>query len=89
MVTTVIKITTTQTTTTTTKVTTPAAVTTAPATTPSLIPLKAGTVDTTINLLMTYSASYVAMWGNETAARTRLSNLVEVANSAYGNSGTA
>jgi len=88
VVTTVIKITTTQTTTTTTKVTTPAAVTTAPATTPSLIPLKAGTVDTTINLLMTYSASYVAMWGNETAARTRLSNLVEVANSAYGNSGT-
>ncbi len=74
-------------------VTTQAAVTTTTTattttTTPSLIPLKAGTVDTTINLLMTYSASYVTMWGNETAARTRLSNLVEVANSAYGNSGT-
>jgi len=73
-------------------VTTQAAVTTTTTTTttttPSLIPLKAGTVDTTINLLMTYSPSYVAMWGNETAARTRLSNLVEVANSAYGNSGT-
>lgn len=73
-------------------VTTQAAVTTTTTTTaaatPSLTPLKAGTVDTTINLLMTYSASYVTMWGNETAARTRLSNLVEVANSAYGNSGT-
>jgi Metallo-peptidase family M12B Reprolysin-like len=64
-----------------------ATVTTTPVTT-SLLPLKPGTVDTTINLLMTYSASYVTMWGNETAARTRLSNLVEVANSAYGNSGT-
>lgn len=70
---------------TTTTTTTTTATTT---TTPSLIPLKPGTVDTTINLLMTYSPSYVAMWGNETAARTRLSNLVEVANSAYGNSGT-
>lgn len=92
--TTVIKITTTKTTTTATTTTTtnkgstPAAATVAPAATPSLLPLKPGTVDTTINLLMTYSASYVAMWGNETAARTRLSNLVEVANSAYGNSGT-
>jgi hypothetical protein len=88
VVTKVIKITITTTQTTTTKVSTPAAATLGPVATPSLLPLKPGTVDTTINLLMTYSASYVTMWGSETAARTRLSNLVEVANSAYGNSGT-
>jgi hypothetical protein len=66
-----------------------AAATVMPATvTSTFVPLKAGTVDTTLNLLMTYSPSYVTLWGNETAARTRLSNLVEVANSAYVNSGT-
>lgn len=65
-----------------------ATTTTTTTTTSTFVPLKAGTVDTTLNLLMTYSPSYVGLWGNETAARTRLSNLVEVANSAYGNSGT-
>ncbi|MDO9235498.1 MAG: M12 family metallo-peptidase [Aquabacterium sp.] len=54
----------------------------------NLVPLKAGTIDTTITLLMTYSASYVAQWGTEALARTRLSNIVQVANSAYANSGT-
>ncbi|MBT9608519.1 MAG: reprolysin-like metallopeptidase [Aquabacterium commune] len=87
VITTTIKITTTRTTTT-QKVTSTAVPTATAVATPSLLPLKPGTVDTTINLLMTYSPSYVKMWGNETAARTRLSNLVEVANSAYGNSGT-
>ncbi len=52
------------------------------------VPLKAGTVDTQINLLMSYSPSLVTLWGTETAARTRLVNLVEVANQAYVNSGT-
>lgn len=52
------------------------------------LPLKAGTVDTQINLLMTYSPSLVALWGSESAARTRMMNLVEVANQAYLNSGT-
>jgi len=52
------------------------------------VPLKAGTVDTQINLLMAYSPSLVTLWGTETAARTRMVNLVEVANQAYGNSGT-
>ncbi len=58
------------------------------ATTVSLVPLTAGTVNTTINLLMTYSPTYVTLWGSEAVARTRLSNLVQLANSAYGNSGT-
>ncbi len=52
------------------------------------VPLKAGTVDTQINLLMAYSPSLVTWWGTETAARTRMVNLVEVANQAYVNSGT-
>lgn len=51
-------------------------------------PLPAGTVDTTIPILMTYSASFVTQWGSEAVARTRLSNIVQLANSAYGNSGT-
>jgi hypothetical protein len=55
---------------------------------PSLVPLSAGTIDTTITLLMTYSASYVSQWGTEAVARTRLSNIVQVANTAYSNSGT-
>lgn len=54
----------------------------------SFVPLPAGTVDTTLTLLMTYSPSFVKLWGTESAARTRLSNLVQVANAAYGNSGT-
>ncbi|WP_375183924.1 reprolysin-like metallopeptidase [Aquabacterium sp.] len=62
--------------------------TTTSTTTGSLTPLPAGAVDTTITLLMTYSPSFVTMWGSESAARTRLSNLVQVANTAYGNSGT-
>ncbi len=62
---------------------------TAAASTPSLpAPLKAGTVDTQINLLMAYSPSLVTLWGTEAAARTRMVNLVEVANQAYLNSGT-
>ncbi len=52
------------------------------------VPLKAGTVDTQINLLMSYSPSLVTLWGTESAARTRMVNLVEVANQAYVNSGT-
>ncbi len=50
--------------------------------------LKAGSIDTTITLLMTYSSSYVTLWGSEALARLRLSNLVQVANAAYANSGT-
>lgn len=53
-----------------------------------IVPLAAGQADTTINLLMTYSPSFVTMWGSESAARTRLANLVSVANAAYLNSGT-
>ncbi|WP_290675218.1 reprolysin-like metallopeptidase [Aquabacterium sp.] len=52
------------------------------------VPLVAGKIDTTITLFMTYSASYVSQWGTEAVARTRLSNLVQLANSAYANSGT-
>ncbi len=52
------------------------------------LPLAAGKVDTTINLLISYSQSYVSLWGGEAAARTRLSSLVETANAAYANSGT-
>jgi len=55
---------------------------------PSLVPLTPGTIDTTITLLMTYSSSYVSQWGTEAVARTRLSNIVQVANTAYSNSGT-
>ncbi|MBH2016836.1 MAG: hypothetical protein I8H88_10150 [Burkholderiales bacterium] len=51
-------------------------------------PLPAGVVDTTIPLLMTYSSSFVTLWETELAARTRLSSLVESANSAYASSGT-
>lgn len=51
-------------------------------------PLPVGTVNTGLNLLVTYSSSFVSAWGSELAARTRLSNLLEVANSAYANSGT-
>lgn len=52
------------------------------------VPLTAGKIDTTITLFMTYSNTYVTLWGTEAVARTRLSNLVQVANSAYSNSGT-
>lgn len=58
----------------------------APPTQPT--PLPAGVVDTTINLLVTYSSSFVTLWETELAARTRLSSLVESANSAYASSGT-
>jgi hypothetical protein len=54
----------------------------------TLKPLPAGAIDTTITLLMTYSPTYVTLWGSEAVARTRLSNLVQVANSAYAGSGT-
>lgn len=54
----------------------------------TVVPLAAGEADTTINLLMTYSPSLVTMWGSEGAARTRLANLISVANAAYLNSGT-
>ncbi len=60
----------------------------AAAATVSLAPLTAGTIDTTINLLMAYSPNYVTLWGSEAVARTRLSNLVQVTNSAYAASGT-
>lgn len=53
-----------------------------------LVPLAAGKIDTTITLFMTYGPSYVAQWGTEAVARTRLSNIVQLANSAYSNSGT-
>lgn len=72
-------------TTTTTKTATTSTTSTAPK---GAVPLPAGTVDTTIPLLVTYSPSLVQMWGSEAAARTRLSNLVQVANSAYSSSGT-
>jgi hypothetical protein len=63
--------------------------TVAPAPAPALpTPLAAGKIDTVITLYMTYSPSYVTLWGSEAVARTRLSNLVQVANSAYSNSGT-
>ncbi|MFZ4550179.1 MAG: reprolysin-like metallopeptidase [Aquabacterium sp.] len=51
-------------------------------------PLAAGTVDTVIPLQMAYTNTFVNQWGTETVARTRLSNLVAVANAAYANSGT-
>ncbi|MFN3886310.1 MAG: reprolysin-like metallopeptidase, partial [Aquabacterium sp.] len=72
-------------TTTTVKTATTTSSTTVPA---GIAPLSAGAVDTTIPLLITYSPSLVRLWGSEAATRTRLSNLVQVANSAYGNSGT-
>jgi hypothetical protein len=65
-----------------------AAATAAATTTTVPTPLAAGTVDTTITLLMTYSATYVTQWGTEALARLRLSNLVQVANAAYANSGS-
>jgi len=52
------------------------------------VPLKAGTVDTSITVLMSYSQTYVTLWGSEALARLRLSNLIQVANAAYANSGT-
>jgi hypothetical protein len=55
---------------------------------PQPTPLPAGTIDTTVNLLVTYSRSLVTLWETELAARTRLSNLVEAANEAYAGSGT-
>lgn len=69
-------------------VTAAATATVAPSTSTQPVPLKAGTVDTQINLLMAYSPSLVSLWGTEASARTRLVNLVEVANQAYVNSGT-
>jgi hypothetical protein len=62
------------------------AVVSAASTTP--LPLKAGTVDTPITVLMSYSQTYVTVWGSEALARLRLSNLIQVANAAYANSGT-
>lgn len=52
------------------------------------VPLPPNTVDTTLNVLVTYSGSFVALWGSELAARTRIANLMALANSAHGNSGT-
>ncbi len=66
--------------------TTPITVSTTPQ--QQLAPLPANTVDTTLNLLLTYSSSFVTLWESELAARTRLSNLVELANSAHASSGT-
>ena len=67
---------------------TTSATTTATTSSTQPVPLPAGTVDTTITLLMSYSPSYVNQWGSEALARTRLSNLVQIANAAYANSGT-
>lgn len=53
-----------------------------------LTPLPAGREDTRIRVLMTYGPSYVSLWGDEQAARARISNLVATANAAYLNSGT-
>ncbi|MFN3618457.1 MAG: reprolysin-like metallopeptidase [Aquabacterium sp.] len=53
-----------------------------------LSPLPAGREDTRIRVLMTYSPTFVQLWGNEQAARARISNLVATANAAYLNSGT-
>jgi hypothetical protein len=75
-------------TTTTITVVTAKAGTTAPAAPTIPVPLAAGKIDTTITLLMTYSPTYVTLWGSEAVARTRLSNIVQVANAAYSNSGT-
>ncbi|TDP82982.1 reprolysin-like metallo-peptidase family M12B [Aquabacterium commune] len=52
------------------------------------VPLPPNTVDTTLNVLVTYSASFSALWGSELAARTRIANLMELANTAHGSSGT-
>ena len=52
------------------------------------VPLPPNTVDTTLNVLVTYSASFAALWGSELAARTRIANLMELANTAHANSGT-
>jgi hypothetical protein len=71
-----------------TTVTKAATTTTTTAASTSFVPLAAGTVDTTVTLLMTYSTSFVTQWGSEAVARARLSNLVQVANAAYANSGT-
>ncbi|WP_171257155.1 hypothetical protein, partial [Acinetobacter baumannii] len=51
----------------------------------TLVPLAAGKIDTTITLFMPYVPSYVAQWGTEAVARTRLSNIVQLATSAYSN----
>lgn len=59
--------------------------TTAP---PNVVPLPAGTVNTVLPILVTYSPSFVQLWGGEQVARTRISNLLQVANLAYSNSGT-
>lgn len=52
------------------------------------VPLPPNTVDTTLNVLVTYSSSFAASWGSELAARTRIANLMALANTAHGNSGT-
>lgn len=52
------------------------------------VPLPPNTVDTTLNVLVTYSASFAASWGSELAARTRIANLMALANTAHANSGT-
>lgn len=52
------------------------------------VPLPPNTVDTTLNVLVTYSTSFAASWGSELAARTRIANLMALANTAHGNSGT-
>lgn len=65
-----------------------AASVTASSTGSGLSPLPAGREDTRIRVLMTYSPSFVQLWGDEQAARARISNLVATANAAYLNSGT-
>ena len=52
------------------------------------VPLPPNTVDTTLNVLVTYSGSFAASWGSELSARTRIANLMELANTAHANSGT-
>jgi Metallo-peptidase family M12B Reprolysin-like len=65
-----------------------AGTTTTTSTTTQPTPLAAGKVDTVITLYATYSPGYVLQYGTEALARLRISNIVQVANAAYANSGT-
>lgn len=55
---------------------------------PQPAPLPPSTVDTQINVLVAYSSSFVALWGTELSARTRIANLMALANTVHANSGT-
>lgn len=55
---------------------------------PQPAPLPPNTVDTRLNVLVAYSSSFVALWGTELSARTRIANLMALANTVHANSGT-